>query len=204
MKNKRYKSGFTLIELLMVIAVVGILAGILIPAIGVVQERAKIAQSKMQLSNYVNAIQLFKAEYKYYPFPTDANEEFRLTDASNSQDFIETLSARDANDPSTRTQGLGNRRFQSFHSFGEKEYFLDPGAGTIDRTRIADAFSNVNIVLLIDTNNDGVVTPQPLDQSILDDLPDPSNPEIRTTITFYVDTDPNPLGDGNPTYGLWD
>ena len=94
----------------MVIAVIGILAGILIPTIGVVQERAKIAQSKMQLSNYVNAIQMFKAEYKYYPFTESATSdlEFELdSPSSNSRKFIETLSARDAINPSIRVIGEG-------------------------------------------------------------------------------------------------
>lgn len=71
MRNNIKKiSGFTLIELLMVIAIIGILAGILIPTVGAVRKQANIAASKAQLSSYVNAIQLFKGEYNYYPFIT--------------------------------------------------------------------------------------------------------------------------------------
>ena len=64
-KIQRNSSAFTLIELLMVIAIIGILAGILIPTVGSVKKQANIAASKSQLSNYVNAIGMFKSEYKY-------------------------------------------------------------------------------------------------------------------------------------------
>ena len=68
MKKNKKISGFTLIELLMVIAIIGILAGILIPTVGAVRTQANLAASKAQLSNYVTAITMFKGEYGYYPF----------------------------------------------------------------------------------------------------------------------------------------
>ena len=68
MKRNKQTFGFTLIELLMVIAIIGILAGILIPSVGAVRKQANIAASKSQLSSYVNAIQMFKGEYGYLPF----------------------------------------------------------------------------------------------------------------------------------------
>ena len=72
--NKTRQAGFTLIELLMVIAIIGILAGILIPTIGAVRKQANVAASKSVLSNYVNAIQLFKGEYSYFPFVTGGTD----------------------------------------------------------------------------------------------------------------------------------
>ena len=91
-KITRKTSAFTLIDLLMVIAIIGILAGILIPTVGAVRKQANIAASKSQLSNYVTAIQLFKGEYSYYPFVTGGADK-TVDLSSQSTEFIETLSA---------------------------------------------------------------------------------------------------------------
>ena len=83
MKRNKQITGFTLIELLMVIAIIGILAGILIPTVGAVRKQANTAASKAQLSAYVNAIQMFKGEYGYLPFVTgNSDKEVDLSSAS--------------------------------------------------------------------------------------------------------------------------
>jgi len=48
-KNKAPRSGFTLIELLTVIAIIGILAGILIPTVGAVKKKAAMVASSSNL-----------------------------------------------------------------------------------------------------------------------------------------------------------
>lgn len=197
MKKSKQRKGFTLIELLMVIAIIGILAGILIPTVGSVRKQAKIAQSKTQLQNYVNAIQLFKAEYKFYPFVTGTTDvQYSLQ--TNSAEFIETLSGK-TTDRTASSAGWNNanRRRQAFHSFAESEFLYDQDTDTYSDDELADAFDNVNIVIVIDGDGDQTVTPSPTDSSI-------SVPAggIRTPITAYVDTDPS--DSRNPTYGLWE
>jgi len=117
MKEKTGRKGFTLIELLMVIAIIGILAGILIPAVGAVRKQANIAASKSQLSQYVTALQQFKGEYNYYPFVTGGSDT-DIDLSTQSAAFIEVLSARD---PSTGAKSPGpndeNRRQIGFHSW---------------------------------------------------------------------------------------
>lgn len=199
--NIKQRDGFTLIELLMVIAIIGVLAGILIPSIGAVKIQANIARSQSQLRNYVNAIQLFKTEYKYYPFVgTSSGDsfEFELAQGSNSEDFIKVLSARDPRSPNTTIAEGGNRRRQSFHSFSESEFLLEEATDTFSQTQLADAFDNINIVIVIDADGNGIVKPSPSDGDLDDTVPSEG---IRSPVTAYVDTDPNESR--NPTYGLW-
>jgi prepilin-type N-terminal cleavage/methylation domain-containing protein len=195
MKNNKKTSGFTLIELLMVIAIIGILAGILIPTVGAVRKQANIAASKAQLSSYANAIQLFKGEYNYYPFITSAEDTLiDLSKSVSSSDFIKVLSGRDPSNGTPVTEG-GNRRRIAFHSFSESE-FLVGDDDTVSLTQLSDRFNNPVIKILIDGNGDNQVKPSPDGN-----LPSaPKNP-IRTNVTAWVEGDDDL---GFPGYSLWD
>ena len=184
MKNNKKISGFTLIELLMVIAIIGILAGILIPTVGAVRTQANLAASKAQLSNYVNAITMFKGEYGYYPF-SDAQTDNGANINLLSSDFIETLSGR--NDSGKTISTGGNRRRISFHSFSESEFLLKDD-DTIDYSTIADRFNNSQIFIAIDGDGDGEVSV-------------PGNSELKSSVTAYVVRDTNT---GAPGYSLYD
>jgi len=191
-KTLRNPSAFTLIELLMVIAIIGILAGILIPTVGAVRKQANIAASKSQLSNYVTAIQLFKGEYSYYPFVT-AGADITVDLSSQSTEFIETLSGRGASDGKPKAEG-GNRRRIGFYSFSESEFLLKDD-DTVDPTQLADRFNNTAINLRIDGNGDGFVEPS------ISGNKGPTAPAkpIRTNITAWVEG-----SEDSPGYALWD
>ena len=193
MKRNKQILGFTLIELLMVIAIIGILAGILIPTVGAVRKQANIAASKAQLSGYVNAIQMFKGEYGYLPFVTgNSDEKVDLSSASMCKEFMETLSGR-----STTTGGIlasavgGNRRLIGFHSFSESEFFLKDD-DSVDPNQLADRFNNTNIIIVIDGDGDQEVTVK--DSS-------GSNKEIKALVSAYVEEDEDL---GAPSYSLAD
>lgn len=194
MNNKtRNTSAFTLIELLMVIAIIGILAGILIPTVGAVRIQANKAASKAQLSNYVTAIQLFKGEYSYYPFVTGGNDT-TVDLSSDSTLFIETLSGRNAADGTPKSAG-GNRRRIGFHSFSDSEFERDDN-DDVDPSQIADRFNNPLIKIRIDGDGTGFITPD-VDGS---EPSAPSNP-IRTNVTAWVEASGVEGGQG---YALWD
>jgi len=59
--------GFTLIELLIVIGIIAILIGLLFPAFRGVQEQARRAQAKNDLTQIVTAVNAFYTEYGRYP-----------------------------------------------------------------------------------------------------------------------------------------
>lgn len=193
--KKRLKKvqGFTLIELLTVIAIIGILAGILIPAVGNVRKQANIAASKANLSGYVNAIQLFKGEYKYYPL-SDAHDDGGATIPSiGENEFFGALSASSPTGGkiSSGQENYGNRRLISFYTFSEKDY-LDGDSTT---GQIADRFDNTNIYIAIDGDGDGLINSLP-------DAEDTGTRDLRAQVTAFVLNDPSTSD--SPDYYLYE
>ncbi|MFT4901092.1 MAG: prepilin-type N-terminal cleavage/methylation domain-containing protein [Lentimonas sp.] len=189
------KRAFTLIELLTVIAIIGILAGILIPAVGAVKKKALVATSKAKLSQYLTSIQSFKGEYGYYPFSTRLNSdhELDLSTVANSKTFVETLSARDINNPTQSTAGDGNRRRIQFHNFTEDEITDGRDQSSIVANTVVDSFGNNKIRIVFDHDNDGQVR-----------VPDPDGglkKDIRASVAAYTEANDDL---GSPAYYLYE
>ncbi|MCM2371753.1 type II secretion system protein [Aporhodopirellula aestuarii] len=91
------KSGFTLVEILVVIAIIGILAAIAIPAITGGVTRAKVAAIKLEVNSIASAVNQYQLEYGDFPpdfsdksvvdrhyrklFPRMSSDEAALLDA---------------------------------------------------------------------------------------------------------------------------
>jgi prepilin-type N-terminal cleavage/methylation domain-containing protein len=149
-------AAFTLIELLTVIAVLGILAAILVPVVGRVQESARRTRVKTQFAQWAVAIEGFRAEYGYYPnfaattvAPLPA--ACRVNEVAGL--FFQTLTGRreDGSAPDLPRALAANPRRVSFLTFTADE--VSPG----ETPTIGDAFGNTDIVLVVDRDGDGLI-----------------------------------------------
>jgi len=155
---------FTLIELLTVIAIIAILVGLLLPAIGAAKQKAKITQAKAQVKALQLAIKQYESTYGYLPVSgaesplgaTGANSEYdkliadlSLTNRSGNFGrtgnprgivFLEVQTAGVYEDPwKTSTVGAHNLRVVLNTNYDEK-IVLDATNGPY-----ADVFGQVAI-----------------------------------------------------------
>lgn len=68
--SRRSHRRFTLIELLVVISIIAILAGMLLPAIGSVRNKAKVAKAKAEMKALEIAVKQYESTYGYLPMPS--------------------------------------------------------------------------------------------------------------------------------------
>jgi prepilin-type N-terminal cleavage/methylation domain-containing protein len=171
------KQAFTLIELLTVIAIIGILASIMMPTIGIVQKQVAKMQTRVQFNHYIQAYHLFKTEYGYFPNMGSSEDIFELK--GNNATFIQTFSGRGKNGtPMNDNYAIkSNKRRICFYTFSENEFAPQ---STEYEGEIVDAFGNPNIAIVVDSNQDGIIPAKYL----------PIDRNLNTQVAIYVEEDP--------------
>lgn len=163
---KKNRDGFTLIELLTVIAIIGILAAILIPAVGAAKIAAKKAQTKTQFSQWATAMSLFKQEYGYYPAlvaGVNNTSPVSLGGTAPATAFLDALAAQKYTGGANGTfsaepsSNMGNTKLLSFYSISNSDLGLV--SGNKNPGQLQDAFGNTDIKMLVDTDGSGIITP---------------------------------------------
>lgn len=161
MSRARAKGAFTLIELLTVLAVIGVLAALLFPAIRAARRSALTAKTRVQFNQWVTALESFRSEYGYYPWLGDTaliNPVGQSSDPAAPHLFHDVLAARRRDGSAlpaytTTTVAISpeaqNRRKIAFHAFA--------GAELDSANRVRDAFDNTEIAVLFDRNHDGLI-----------------------------------------------
>lgn len=84
--SRRARSGFTLVELLVVITIIGILMGLLIPAVQAARETARRNQCSSQINNFAKAALQYEMSHKGYPGWLNDYGKFIGTGAADPSD----------------------------------------------------------------------------------------------------------------------
>ncbi len=179
------RRGFTLIELLTVIAIIGILAGVLFPAIGSVKKKSKIATSQTTFSQWCSGVSRYKSVYGYYPsiandagtgYDTKKDSAFQLDVSNTGTRFVQCLSGKYPSGKvlESTKRVIFNRNAEEFCAFVKDDF--DAYDASVDSSgRLVDKFGNYKVRVIFDTDNTGSIKSVSTLPALPDDLKNSSD-----------------------------
>lgn len=149
------RRSFTLLEVLAVVALLGLLAALLAPALGGVQRAALAQASRLRLRQWALACETYRLEYRAWPEVTAGAVQSL---EGRTPAWVETLSGRgwEGSDYQTAEGAALNPRRVVCHEFREEEFARAEGTGDL---RLVDAFGNPRLFLVFDLDGDGRIEP---------------------------------------------
>ncbi|SDZ80178.1 type II secretion system major pseudopilin GspG [Microbulbifer marinus] len=120
MKNLRKSGGFTLIEIMVVIVILGVLAGLVVNAVGGKTEQARVTAAKSDIRAIENALEFYKMDNFAYP---------------SSDQGLEALVAKPSGFPEAKnwTQPYLKSKQTPKDPWGNEYQYISPGsAGPFD------------------------------------------------------------------------
>ena len=174
----RNRAGFTLIELLIVIAIIGILAGLAFQGVQVAIEKANMTATKIRFSQWATALETYKMEYGTYPRDLlNGNQPILLNEKKKA--FYYSLIGRqfDGSKLSPQDRMQYNRKGLAFYTISEGEINIEGN--------FVDNFGNTMIYLKLDHDDDGFINELPIEDSN-------ETENIRAKVVFYTDDEDSP------------
>ncbi len=151
MKNKK---AFTLVELMIVIAIIGVLVGMLTPMISGAYKKALATNSKTFMSNMAMALERYKDDNGDFPQFLNSAPRVNLDDADNALNLYKMLVGKnpDGSRLSAADRREFNRRSTNYMDFNMNS-IVKKGASW----KIIDSFGNPNIYVCVDSDSDGFI-----------------------------------------------
>ncbi|MDR2862515.1 MAG: type II secretion system GspH family protein [Puniceicoccales bacterium] len=183
------RRAFTLIELLIVMSIILLLAAVLIGTVPGIFKRARIAQTKNMFGGWATSLLSYKSTYRYYPnlgagYNSNEDSYFTLDQEEVGQNFVRALSARDMDGRELTDEERKNlnRKGQPFCTF-PSEHYLD---NKPQKHKLADAFGNTNIHIVLDTDDDNILKLKNADDFRADDIGLIESTKLNARILIYT------------------